>query len=158
MNRRVVVLLGALLVPGALQAQGTESMTLSATTVTFPTPTVTDFDNGFLTASTSVTYTVATSGGPPGTSHTATISVKSSSANLGGGKAIGDLQWSRADLGTWNSMTTTNATVEQRTLVRRGLNDPWSNTVNFQMLLSYANDAPGTHSATLVFTLTITTP
>ena len=158
MNRRAVVLLGALLLPGALHAQGTESMTLSATTVSFPTPTITDFDNGFLTASTTVTYTVATSGGPKGASHTATVSIKSSSANLGGTKALSDLQWSRADLGTWNSMTTTNATVEQRTIVRGGANDPWSNSVNFQMLLSYANDAPGAHSAALVFTLTITTP
>lgn len=158
MNRRVVVLLGMLLVPGALAAQGTETMALSATTISFPAPTITNFDNGFVAASSSITYTVSTSGGPAGLSHTATVSIKSSSANLGGGKAVSDLQWSRADLGTWNSMTITNATVEQRTLVRRGLNDPWSNTVNFRMLLSYANDAPGAHSATLVFTFTITTP
>lgn len=158
MNRRLVVLLGALLVPGVLHAQGSESLSLSATTVTFPTPTVTDFDNGFLPSSTTLTYTVATSGGPKGASHTATVSIKSTSANLGGGKALGDLQWSRADLGTWNSMTTTNATVEQRTIVRSGANDPWSNSINFQMLLAYANDAPGAHTASLVVTLTITTP
>lgn len=152
------ILAVALLVPAALVAQGKERLTITGAPVSFSAPTVTDYNNGYLPAGGALTYTVAGTGGGRGISHTSTVSVRATTGTLGGTKVITDLQWRRADLSTWNPMTTTAAQIEQRLIVRRGSNDPWSNQVFLRMLLSYANDGPGTHSATLVFTLTVTTP
>lgn len=149
----------SVLLPRAVAAQGSVSLTVTGGPVAFATPAATDFNAGSITSTGSLTYSVATSGGPPGTSHTSTVSVRATTGTLGGTKPVTDLQWERADLlGTWNGVTTTNAQVEQRTIVRKGANDPWSNQLNFRMLLSYANDAPGTYSTGLVITLTVTTP
>lgn len=159
MNRcALVVIVSSLIAPAALGAQGHETITITGGNVTFSAPTAANFNNGYLPASGALTYTVSSAAGGNGISHTSTVSVRSTAATLGGTKPISDLQWRRSDLSTWNSMTTTAAFVEQRTIVRRGTNDPWSNQIFFQMLLSFANDAPGAHSGTLVFTLTITTP
>lgn len=148
----------ALALPATLLAQGKEKLTITGGPVSFPAPTVTDYNNGYLSAGGALTYTVAGTGGGRGISHTSTVSVRATTGTLGGTKSITDLQWRRADLPTWNPMTTTSAQIEQRVIVRRGSNDPWSNQIFLRMLLSYANDGPGAHSGTLVFTLTITTP
>ncbi|HKC80610.1 MAG TPA: hypothetical protein VKB91_05405, partial [Gemmatimonadaceae bacterium] len=74
------------------------------------------------------------------------------------GKLIGDLQWRRSDLATWNDVTLTDAQVEQRIVVNKGLNDPWSNTIFFRMALSWTSDAPATYSANYVITLSQTVP
>ena len=71
---------------------------------------------------------------------------------------IGDLRWRRSDLATWNSITLTDAQVEQRIVVRNGSNDPWSNTIFFRMILNWTTDAPGTYSANYQITLSQTVP
>jgi hypothetical protein len=135
-------------------AQKTD-LTLTGGTVTFPTPTATDYVNGYVDATAGVGFTMdATSG----TSRTTTVSIRSTSANLGGGKLIGDLQWRRSDLATWNSMSLSDVQVEQRVVVRNGLNDPWNNTVFFRMVLKWTTDAPGTYSGNYVITLAQTVP
>jgi hypothetical protein len=132
------------------------SLTLAPTVITFPTPTAADYINGFVNSATGVAFTVnATSGNQ---SHTTTISIRSLSASLGGGKVIGDLQWRRSDLATWNSITLVNAQVEQRVQVRNGLNDPWNNTIFFRMVLNWTTDAPATYSGIYQITLSQTVP
>jgi hypothetical protein len=130
-------------------------LTLSGAAVTFPGPTAADYIAGFVDAATGVTFTL---NAQTGTSRTTTIAIRSSSANLGGGKVIGDLEWRRSDLATWNSITITDAQVEQRVVVRNASNDPWSNTIFFRMLLSWTTDAPATYSANYVITLSQTVP
>ncbi len=137
-----------------LAAQKT-GLSVSSGIVSFPAPTVTDFVNGYVAATAGVTFTInATSG----TSRTTTVSLRSTSANLGGGKVIADLQWRRSDLATWNSISLTDAQVEQRTVAHNGVNDPWSNTIFFRMVLNWATDAPGTYSGNYVITLSQTVP
>src|SRR3954462_4114463 len=137
-----------------LVAQKT-SLTVGGGTVTFPAPTAADYINGFVDAATGVTVSLnATQGG----SRTTTVSIRSSSASLGNGKVIGDLQWRRADLATWNNMSVVDSQVEQRIMVSKGLNDPWGNTIFLRMKLSWATDAPGTYSANYVVTLSQTVP
>jgi hypothetical protein len=142
------------LLTSPLAAQKT-NLAVSGGTVTFPTPTVTDYVNGYVDATAGVTFTI---NAQTGASRTTTISVRSTSANLGGGKAIADLQWRRSDLATWNSISLTDAQVEQRVLVRNSLNDPWNNTIFFRMVLNWATDAPGTYSGNYVITLSQTVP
>jgi hypothetical protein len=148
------VSLALVLLASPLAAQKT-SLSLASATVTFPAPTAADFINGYVDAPTGMTFTINSTNGPQ---RTTTISIRSISANLGGGKAIADLEWRRSDLATWNSITLTDAQVEQRVVVNKGLNDPWSNTIFFRMVLNWTTDAPATYSGTYQITLSQTVP
>jgi hypothetical protein len=142
--------------PSAAQGNPRTDLTLAGATVTFPAPTANDYVAGFVNSTTGVTFTVdVTSGNQP---HTTTILIRATSASLGGGKVIGDLQWRRSDLVTWNSITGSDVQVEQRVQIRNALNDPWSNTVFFRLLLNWTTDAPATYSADYQITLTQTVP
>ena len=118
-----------LAVPGGAQV----SLTLTGAPAVFPAPAVTDYDNGVVNDPTGIAFTVAITGGAS-QNRTTIVSVRSSSASLGGSKPLSDLQWRRADLAAWNAMTTADATIESRPVKKNTLNDPWSNTVFFRML------------------------
>jgi len=148
------VSLALVLFASPLAAQKT-TVTLTSAAVTFPAPTAADFINGFVDAPTGMTFTINSVNG---VQRTTTISIRSISANLGGGKVIADLEWRRSDLATWNSITLTDAQVEQRIVVNKGLNDPWGNTIFFRMLLHWTTDAPATYSGTYQITLSQTVP
>jgi len=137
-----------------LAAQKTQ-LTVSGGTITFPAPTAADYIAGFIDSSTGAMFTINSQNGAQ---RTTTISIRAPSASLGNGKLIGDLQWRRSDLATWNDVTLADAQVEQRIVVNKGLNDPWSNTVFFRMALSWTSDAPATYSANYVITLSQTVP
>lgn len=137
-----------------LAAQKT-TLTLASGAVTFPAPTAADYINGYVDAPTGMTFTVNSNSG---VQRTTTISIRSISANLGGGKPIADLEWRRSDLATWNAIALTDAQVEQRIVVNKGLNDPWSNTIFFRMVLNWTTDAPATYSGTYQITLSQTVP
>lgn len=137
-----------------LAAQKT-SLTVTGGTITFPAPTAADYIAGFVNSATGVTFTIDAQ---TGLSRTTTVSIRSTSASLGGTKVIGDLQWRRSDLATWNSITLTDAQVEQQIVVRNVSNDPWSNTIFFRMILDWTTDTPGTYSANYQITLSQTVP
>jgi len=144
------------LLASPLAAQSPKTiLTLGGGPITFAAPTAADYIAGYVYSTSGVTFTVTAQ---TGTSRTTTISIRSTSTSLGSGKVIADLEWRRADLATWNSITLTDAQVEQRILVRGGLNDPWSNTVFFRMVLNWATDAPATYSANYQVTLSQTVP
>ncbi len=149
----VALALGA--TPAAAQNPRT-NLSLTGGVITFPAPTANDYVAGFVNSTTGVTFTVDALTGNQ--SHTTTILIRATSASLGGGKVIGDLQWRRSDLATWTSITATDAQIEQRVQVRNGLNDPWSNTVFFRLLLNWTTDAPATYSANYQITLSQTVP
>jgi hypothetical protein len=149
-----VVSLALVLFAFPLAAQKT-TLALTNGTVSFPTPTAADYINGFVDAPTGVAFTINSVNGAQ---RTTTVSIRSISANLGGGKVIADLQWRRSDLATWNSVTLTDAQIEQRVVVNKGLNDPWNNTIFFRMVLNWTTDAPATYSGTYQITLSQTVP
>ena len=148
------VLLALALFASPIAAQKT-TLSVTGGTVAFPAPTAADYIAGFVDASTGATFTINSASG---VTRTTTISIRSTSASLGGSKVIGDLQWRRSDLATWNSVTLTDAQVEQRIVINKGLNDPWSNTIFFRMLLSWTGDGPATYSANYQITLSQTVP
>jgi len=147
-------LLALALFAAPLAAQKT-SLTLSGGTITFPAPTATDYINGYVNSTTGVTFTLNSLNG---VSRTTTVSIRSSSPDLGNGKVITDLLWRRSDLVTWNSISLTDAQVEQRVMVNKGANDPWTNTIFFRMALNWTTDAPATYTANYVITLSQTVP
>lgn len=141
--------------PAAAQNPAT-SLTVTGGTITFPAPAATDYLNGYVYSAGGVGYTIdATSGGQ---SHTTTIRIKATSPNLGNGKAITDLEWRRSDLTGWVPISLTDTQVEQKVMVRNGLNDPWSNTIFFRLKLTWATDAPATYAANYQITLSQTVP
>ena len=146
--------LALVLCASPLAAQKT-TLTLVGGTINFNAPTAADYIAGYIDSPTGVTFTVSAQ---TGTSRTTTVSVRSTSASLGGAKLIGDLQWRRSDLATWNSLTLTDAQVEQRVVVKGVLNDPWSNTIFFRMLLNWTTDPPGTYSGNYQITISQTVP
>lgn len=157
-ERTRIALSFALLALGAASAgaQNPKSVMTLTSTVVFPAPTANDYAAGFVNSTAGVTFNVdATVGAEP---HTTTVLIRSLSANLGGGKLLGHLQWRRSDLATWTSISLTNVQVEQRIQIRNALNDPWSNTIFFRMLLDWATDPPGTYSANYQLTLSQTVP
>lgn len=153
-STNAIIALVLVLVASPLAAQKT-SLTVSGGTITFPAPTAADYIAGFVNSTTGVTFTINSQNG---LQRTTTISIRSTSADLGNGKVIGDLQWRRSDLATWNSITLSDAQVEQRIVVNKGLNDPWSNTIFFRLVLNWTSDAPATYSANYQITLSQTVP
>ena len=141
---------------GGLPAQ--VSITLTGAPNVFPAPALADFNAGVIVEPTGILFTINQTGGPANVFHTTIVAIRASSANLGGGKVLSDLEWRRSDLVAWNPMTTTDATIESRSVKKNGINDPWSNTVFLRMQLHWATDAPATYTTGLVFTLTVTTP
>ena len=148
--------LGALL---ALARGGAAQVTLTLTqtpNVFLASPTVADYNAGVIVNPTGILFTITLAGAAA--NRTTVVSIRSSSATLGGTKPIGDLQWRRADQVGWNQMTTSNVPVESRPVHKNTLNDPWSNQVFLKILLNWATDTLPTYTAPIVFTLTVTTP
>lgn len=144
----------SLLLAAPVAAQKT-TLTLSGGTITFPAPTAADYIVGWINSSNGVTFTVNAQNGA---SRTTTVLLRAISATLGNGKLIGDLQWRRADLATWNSISVSDTQVEQRIVIRNGVNDPWTNTIFFRMVLNWTTDSPATYSADYQLTLAQTVP
>lgn len=137
-----------------LTAQKT-NLTVTGGTITFPAPTAADYIAGYVYSTTGATFTLDAQ---TGASRTATVSIRSTSPNLGNGKSIGELEWRRSDLAAWNPITGSDARVEQRIMIRNVANDPWSNTIFFRMKLTWTSDAPGVYSANYQITLSQTVP
>ncbi|MFL5593913.1 MAG: hypothetical protein ACJ785_04785 [Gemmatimonadaceae bacterium] len=153
-TRGGVFIVLALLLAAPLGAQKT-AFALSGGTIVFPAPTAVDYIAGWINSSNGVTFTV---NAQTGASRTTTVSIRAISATLGSGKVIGDLQWRRSDLATWNSISLADTQVEQRIVIRNGLNDPWSNTIFFRMVLNWTADGPATYSADYQITVAQTVP
>jgi hypothetical protein len=142
------------LLSSPLIAQKT-TLTVTGGTVTFPAPTVADYINGYVDAATGVTFAI---NAVNGSARTTTVTIRATSASLGNGKPVTDLEWRRGDLATWNGVSVLDTQIEQRIVISKGINDPWSNTIFFRMLLDWAKDTPGTYSANYVITLSQTVP
>jgi hypothetical protein len=123
----------------------------------FATPTASDYTTGSLEASAPLPFEVVTTSEPSG-SFTTTVYIRSSSATLGGGKALGDLEWRRGDDPTWHALTTTNAIVEDRIAEGAPEGHTWDNTIHFRIVLHWTTDPPATYTGNLVVTVSTTQP
>jgi hypothetical protein len=141
----------------SVQAQGQNRatpktlLTVSSNVVTFGDPTADDYANGAVNAADGVNFVVATTNGNQ--IHVTTILIRATVDKIGNGQDISQVQWRRADLPTWNSLTLTNAQVEERVQVPNGSNDPWSNTILFRVQLAWERDTPAIYTATFEITL-----
>jgi len=138
------------------RASAQVTLTVTGGPITLPAPTVTDYDAGYAVDPTGLAFQLNVAGASA--NRTTTVSIRSTTATLGGSKPVSDLEWRRADLGTWNQMSVSDAVIESRPVRKNQLNDPWGNTVFLRMRLTWASDAPATYTTGLIVTLTVTTP
>jgi hypothetical protein len=148
-------LLGVAVVASPLHAQ-TTTLTLSGSSIAFQPRTAADYDAGYITATSGVTFTVAAPALEDLT-RTTTVKIRASSSSLGGTEPIGNLEWRREDLSTWTPITGSDAIVESRTLdPALGVNNPWSNTIYFRIRLAWPDYGASAKSANYVITLSQT--
>ena len=146
-------------VAGTAHAQKLTLTLTGGSPIAFPAPTETDYDNTFVPATAALGFTLdLLGGGGGGVNRHGILSIRAASSVMGGTKPIGDMQWRRSDLATWNSLTTADVQVESRAMVRNTTNDPWSNSILFRVNLNWANDGPATYTPTIILTATLTTP
>jgi hypothetical protein len=167
MSRKLVtvVIAAALTLPSQASAQSLQTaLDVTGFPLTFSTPTIDDFDAGFIASPTPVTFTINAVSGTSG-QRTATVSIRCSApCPTQGTKSMSTLRWARVDLMAWQTLQTSDAIIESRAMFKGspppGSNDPWSNSIIFQFLLDWGTDLP---SATvnrfdIVMTLTVTAP
>jgi hypothetical protein len=163
---RLVVLTIALAVglPVRGGAQGNRRTTLAVTglPLTATTTMATDFDAGSISLG-SVAFTVdltTNSGGGGFSPRVTTVQLRCGApCPASGTLAVGSLEWRRADLGTWNALTTTYVTVESRTATFNGTDDPWGNSVFWRYLLAWTSNPPTAATEwRLEFQLTVSAP
>jgi len=125
--------------------------------VSFDPPTAADYTAGSLESATPLPFQVVTTSEPSG-SFTTKVYIRSSSATLGGGKAVGDMEWRRDDDPTWHALTTSDAIVESRVAEGASEGHTWSNTIHFRIALNWTTDPPAIYTGNLVVTVSTTQP
>lgn len=132
---------GAVVAPLTVDAQRVR-LTLSGFPLQVTTTTGADFDAGSVALG-SMSFTVDMTLGVPLTATATTVSVSCDApCPQSGSLSLAALQWRRADLATWNTLTTSPTLVETRSVTFLGANDPWSNTVAWRYLLTWTANPP----------------
>ena len=130
--------------------------------VAFAAPTAAELTSGTITSATATTFTINAQTGTTA-QRTATVSIRCQAPcpTAGTSKTVADLQWRRADLAAWNTLSTTDVVIETRAMFRGqplpASNDPWSNSLYWRFVIDW-NDVPATYTYNIVMTLTVTVP
>lgn len=152
--RRLLNLLSVLIVlaPVGARAQG---VTLSFSNLQSNTqnPTLADYESGYLVDATAATWTLSVSGSRTNCAYSSRMQIRATTASLGSGKAISDVEW-RLNSGSWNSLTTTFADVVTAPLSRSNTSD--NGTLSFRIRLDWGDDAASYTSAQLQFQVIVT--
>lgn len=143
----LALIVGFALAPSDLRAQGQRisEMTISGFPLSVAGATTVDFEAGAVSLGTtglSIDLTKNTGGGGFSPRVT-TVNVQCATpCPASGTLPLGALQWRRADLGTWNTLTTSYVLVESRTATYGGTNDPWSNSIFWRYQLTWTGTPP----------------
>jgi len=135
-------------------------LSLSGWPRTVTSTSATDFEAGFVLLG-ATTFTVdATTNTPVLTSRSTTVAVQCVPAcPRTGTLPLAGVQWRRNDLATWNTLTTAYVPIETRTLVFGGVNDPWTQTLQWRYALNWATNGPTAASQFRIrFRLTVAAP
>lgn len=136
-----------------LRAQVAGTLTVSGAPLSFGNPTAADLTAGLLEAASPVSFQVdVDSAGVPVTT---TVSIRAVGGDIGGMKSVADLQWRRGDLGTWQSLTESDAIIETRSYSGNQA-ETWGNTIHFRVVLRWVGDSPSAYQATFVVSLSRT--
>lgn len=130
--------------PGLADAQRRTQLNITNFPRVVTTTSATDFDAGSVSLGTTAFTVEGTSNFPAFSPRETTVQVQCVAGQCPntGALPVGNLQWRRDDLGTWNTLTTSYVTIETRDLVYNGANDPWGNTLHWRYLVSWTGTPP----------------
>jgi hypothetical protein len=161
--RAVLVVCGLALagVRSPARAQTTTLTITSGQNTTFVQPTLADYVTGYIDGGT-INFTVTLAGGPASKTHTTTVEICATTANLGSGKALSKLMWQPSDASKpWQSITQgcTGAVQAARTVTTAvlGKGGSFSLGVKLRMILDWT-DTAASYGTTLAMTVDVTTP
>ena len=146
---------------GALPASAQRTqLTVTGFPVSFPAATPADLTAGTLASATVTTFTVEALGGQPNARLTVVSIRCEAPCPAVGSKSPASVRWRRADLGTWNALTTNDVQIESRIITRSlalpASNNPWSNSLYWQALVGWTTDPPASNTFNIVMTVTVT--
>ncbi len=157
----VVCGLAVAVVHSTAAAQTTTLSITSGSTTTFAQPTLANYVAGFIDGPT-INFTVTLANGGANKTHTVTVEVCSTTANLGSGKALSKLMWEPSDASKpWQSITQgcTGAVQAARTVTTQvmGKGDSFSLGVKLRMMLDWT-DTAGSYGTGIAMTVNVSTP
>lgn len=167
MPRSALLALGAAcavaLLPHRGEAQGSRRtrLTITGFPLTVASTTIAQFDAAsIIIGNTTFTIDLRTNNGGGGFSpRVTTVQVNClAPCPATGSLPVGSLQWRRSDLVAWTPLTTAPVTVETRTGVFNGANDPWSNSMQWRYVPNWVNTPPGSASFRIQYQLVVTAP
>jgi hypothetical protein len=145
--------------PAATRAQSTD-FRLSASALTFPTPTMANFTSwppsatGPVTDSVPVTFVVDR----VRQSSIRVTTVLLRCAGASGVKTCSDIEWRSDAGGGWRPLTLIDEEVESRTVIPILFNDPWSGTIWFRVRVDWSDPAPSVSTSNIALTLSVYRP
>ncbi len=155
----LLALLLVSLLPAGAEAQLTQ-LAVSGFPLSVTSTTGADFEQGFVLLGNTTVTVNSTLNILAFSPRVTTVQVRCAPAcPRSGTLPMARLEWRRADLATWNDITTTFATIETRTVVHNGTNDPWTQTVQWRYELGWTTSPPAAASAFyLEFRMVVTAP
>jgi len=155
--------LALLFVPLRAESQGNRrtNLTITGFPLTVASTTIAQFDAAAIIIGNS-TFTVdlrTNTGGGGFSPRVTTVRVNClAPCPTTGTLPVGGLQWRRNDLAAWTSLSTTPTTIEARTPVFNGANDPWSNSMQWRYAANWVTTPPGSTSYRIQYQLVVTAP
>lgn len=140
-------------------AQSTD-FRLSVGSVSFPTPSLSNYNSwptsatGPVTDSVPVQFTVDRV--RQSTSRVTTVFIRCNGTT--GIKTCGDIEWRSNNNSGWQPLSLVDAEVEARTVVPFQSNDPWSGTVWLRVRLDWSDPAPSVSTSNISLTMTVFRP
>lgn len=135
------------------QSSRTVSLSLSGAGSAMQNPTLEDYEAGYVTAATPLTWTVTVNAPRSNCVYSAEIAVRAASATIGNGKSVADVSWAAG--GTFTALSTsyvTVATVPLATGTRSG-----TGAMTFRTILRWSETSGAFSGASLQFRVNVTT-
>lgn len=146
MTRLAAALALLLLVSSVASAQRTVTLAISGNAAT-QNPTLADYEAGFVTDATPLTWTATVNGPRSNCTYTTTVSMRASSSTIGNGKSIADVSWSSG--GAFTELTTSYVTIGTATLTS-GTRSA-SGSISFRIQLDWTEESASYAGAGLQF-------
>lgn len=155
----VTLLIGSVAPWRSASGQST-GFALSTGAVTIPTPGMSNYTawpasaTGPVTDSVAVPFTVSVLN--QNSTRITTVLIRCVAVT--GPKQCTDVEWRNGPVGPWRALTLLDNSVESRTVIPNGLNDPWSGTIWLRVRIAWADPAPSLVASNIALTLSVYRP
>jgi hypothetical protein len=142
------------LLPTFASGQAPRSVTLAVTgaNTSIQNPTRADYDAGFVTDATPVTWTATVNSPRTNCTYTATVQMRATGSTIGNSKSIADVTWSNG--GAFTALTTSYVTVGTAALTSGTRSS--SGTLTFRIALDWTEESASFNGAGLQFLVSAT--